>query len=288
LFSTLNSVNLATTTITRRNEGEKKLSNFLDWISTFHHSPAEYAGKDSINGTEVDYYQSEDDPYYIKCAWVDPKTDLPVKVALTHTPNPDSDIISPYLSVVATWFGSSLGLSKGLSRSASGGITISATMTLDNIVWNSAPNDSLFDMTPPEGFATDTDTVIATYTGEEDLVSSLKLWTEMSDGVFPDQINDLASQELVEPMLIKTFDGDENPDKEFDMAVNAAGVLLDGCLYAQEMKVIKSWNYAGKGVTLGDGDTPVCWWKEKDSDTYRILYGDLRVEDIEEKDLPKK
>ncbi|MCK4549046.1 MAG: hypothetical protein KAU49_02715 [Candidatus Krumholzibacteria bacterium] len=39
-------------------------------------------------------------------------------------------------------------------------------------------------------------------------------------------------------------------------ANEAAGVLLDGCLFAQEMKVIKSWNYAGKGVMLGEKDLP--------------------------------
>jgi hypothetical protein len=40
-------------------------------------------------------------------------------------------------------------------------------------------------------------------------------------------------------------------------------------------------------VKLGDKKTPVCWWKPEGSEKYRILYGDLRVADIDEADLPK-
>ena len=44
--------------------------------------------------------------------------------------------------------------------------------------------------------------------------------------------------------------------------------------------------YDGKGKTLGDKDAAVAWWKLKDAATYRVLYGDLRVEDAEESKLP--
>jgi hypothetical protein len=39
--------------------------------------------------------------------------------------------------------------------------------------------------------------------------------------------------------------------------------------------------YAGEGVKLGDKTTPVLWYKAKDAKTYRVIYGDLHVEDAE-------
>ena len=45
--------------------------------------------------------------------------------------------------------------------------------------------------------------------------------------------------------------------------------------------------YAGKGKSLGDKAAAVAWWKLKDAKQYRVLYGDLRVEDAEESKLPE-
>ncbi len=47
-----------------------------------------------------------------------------------------------------------------------------------------------------------------------------------------------------------------------------------------------SWKYLGKGVKLGDKDRMVCWYRPKDSRTYRVVYGDLSVKEIEPEDLP--
>ena len=47
-----------------------------------------------------------------------------------------------------------------------------------------------------------------------------------------------------------------------------------------------SWKYLGKGVKLGDKDRIVCWYRPKGSRTYRVVYGDLSVKDVEPEDLP--
>ena len=47
-----------------------------------------------------------------------------------------------------------------------------------------------------------------------------------------------------------------------------------------------SWKYLGKGVKLGDRDRIICWYRPKGSRTYRVVYGDLSVKDIEPQDLP--
>ncbi len=47
-----------------------------------------------------------------------------------------------------------------------------------------------------------------------------------------------------------------------------------------------SWKYLGKGVKRGDRDRIVCWYRPRGSRTYRVVYGDLSVKDIEPEDLP--
>ena len=45
--------------------------------------------------------------------------------------------------------------------------------------------------------------------------------------------------------------------------------------------------YTGKGVTLGEKDTLIFWYrKDPRSPTYRAIFGDLRVEDVTEAQLP--
>ena len=47
--------------------------------------------------------------------------------------------------------------------------------------------------------------------------------------------------------------------------------------------------YVGKGVKLGDKSAIVCWYKlkdAKDGNTYRVVYGDLSVKDVNAEDLP--
>ena len=43
----------------------------------------------------------------------------------------------------------------------------------------------------------------------------------------------------------------------------------------------------GEDVEFGDADTPVCWWKPPGSKTYRVIYGDLSIRDVEPNDLPE-
>jgi hypothetical protein len=47
------------------------------------------------------------------------------------------------------------------------------------------------------------------------------------------------------------------------------------------------WHYAGKGVTLGDATKAVFWYRKGDATTYRVIYGDLHVGDVELDGLPK-
>jgi hypothetical protein len=47
------------------------------------------------------------------------------------------------------------------------------------------------------------------------------------------------------------------------------------------------WYYRGKGVQLGAAETPIFWYRPKNSPTYRVIYGDLHVEDVAPENLPE-
>ena len=38
-------------------------------------------------------------------------------------------------------------------------------------------------------------------------------------------------------------------------------------------------HYVGKGVSFGAADTPIFWYRPKDSKNYRVIYADLSVRD---------
>ncbi|HUU23109.1 MAG TPA: hypothetical protein VM389_11310 [Phycisphaerae bacterium] len=52
------------------------------------------------------------------------------------------------------------------------------------------------------------------------------------------------------------------------------------------MQVAEDWKYVGGGVKLGDGSSPVMWWRPKDAETCRVLYGDLTFKDVAPDNLP--
>jgi hypothetical protein len=56
--------------------------------------------------------------------------------------------------------------------------------------------------------------------------------------------------------------------------------------FADEFTEARSFRYLGKGLKLGSGDRIVCFYKLKGTGKYRAVYGDLRVTDIDPKELP--
>jgi outer membrane lipoprotein-sorting protein len=59
-----------------------------------------------------------------------------------------------------------------------------------------------------------------------------------------------------------------------------------GCAFIEQLPEGSDYQYVGEDVRLGDAAKAVCWWKPAGSKTYRVVYGDLSVRDVEPKDLP--
>jgi len=144
-------------------------------------------------------------------------------------------------------------------------------------------DESLFSMEIPEGYSELPRTELS-FEGstEQDLVGTLQVWAEnILDGVFP---KDFTGQVYIE-------DAKRNRHKFVDLKkeerLKMAMKISPGFIFVHLLKDENDWHYVGENVKLGDADSPVCWYRPTDSETYRVIYGDLSVKDIAPKDLPK-
>jgi hypothetical protein len=73
-------------------------------------------------------------------------------------------------------------------------------------------------------------------------------------------------------------------DKE---RIELAMKMQPGFIFVQLLKAENDWHYVGENVKLGDAESPVCWYRPTNSETYRVIYGDLSIKNVAPKDLPK-
>ena len=149
-------------------------------------------------------------------------------------------------------------------------------------------DDAEVSMEVPEGYTLRETALDFSDATEQQLVESLKFWaTILLDGHFPDSLtveNYMSHMPLIEEKLTPLVD---IPDAEKEkMALN----FIKGMVFLQffEIKQMEPWHYAGSGVKLGDTETAIFWYRPVDSDTYRVIYGDLHVEDKASEDLPQQ
>ncbi|MHC4571786.1 MAG: hypothetical protein ACYS0C_06900 [Planctomycetota bacterium] len=276
----------------------KRLFNYLDWISKLHEEDGDFIGQEEIDGQIADVFLVQKE-FGKTTIWVDPETNLPVRVEMVDFPHPDKNIIVPHMSLSIGDFGRGAKAytneggdtvrvsGRSITISNTDGIKEEMTRVMHDFVWNADLDESLFSLELPEGYTLEEEQFDVTDRGENGLIGALAFWTEMSDGMFPSAINDLGDSDKVRPMLVDKFDKDGDPEEEFEQAYHAMHEVLKGLMFAQQCKVEGTWRYAGDGVRLGDADVPICWWKPEDSDSYRVIYGDLSIGDAVAEDLPE-
>lgn len=170
--------------------------------------------------------------------------------------------------------------------------------TMTNFEINPVLDDSLFDMKVPEGYAVQSQVMDANVT-EDDLIKGLGVMATTWGGVFPksliptpDSIKELMMQEKkkAEDVEAKAKESGTpltaTQKSAMTQAAEATGKELGMQLQKIMLFQIKTMQggefvYAGDGVKLGDNATPILWYKAKDAKTYRVIYGDLHVEDAQ-------
>ena len=56
--------------------------------------------------------------------------------------------------------------------------------------------------------------------------------------------------------------------------------------FEEDQSTPNSFSYVGTGVTVGQAERIVCWYKLRNASKYRAVYGDLTVKDVSAADLP--
>ncbi|MHC4623576.1 MAG: LolA-like protein [Planctomycetota bacterium] len=259
----------------------KGVINYLDWLANLHEKSGRFEGQEEIDGRTANVFVVEQDfraSIRKRTIWVDAETDLPVRVELVDMPDPDEGIIVPEMSLDLKDFGGEENDVRTI-RISGDGVQSKRTIVWSDFVWDPDLDESLFSVEPPEGYSVEEITFDVSDKGENGLIDALAFWTQMSGGLFPSRIVDLGDANKVTPMLIEKYDRDGDPKEEFEQAMEQMNTLLQGLWFAQKCRVQGSWHYSGANVRLGDADKPICWWKPEDSDSCRVIYGDLSIGD---------
>jgi len=157
-------------------------------------------------------------------------------------------------------------------------LTIGQTKTiLKNIEFDVPVSDDEVSMEVPLDYTLIQQPIAMSEPTEEDLVVTLGLWAEhVNGGTFPDEIS---VQELMklQPDVVTALgkiEGSVQEKTEMGMHYGRTVLLI------QQLGQQGELHYAGKGVAFGDADTAVLWYRKGDTKTYRVIYGDLHVEDV--------
>ncbi|MHC4326276.1 MAG: hypothetical protein ACYSUX_18550 [Planctomycetota bacterium] len=152
---------------------------------------------------------------------------------------------------------------------------------LTNFEFNVVLDESLFSMEIPEDYSAlpKGELSIAGAT-EQDLIVTLRMWAEL-DGAFPKDFSTQVYMDDVPKIREKASQHSDEQNLEHGLK------MARGFIFFKLLKAENDWHYVGKDVKLGDGNSPICWYKPTGSETYRVIYGDLTVKDIAPEDLPK-
>jgi hypothetical protein len=150
-----------------------------------------------------------------------------------------------------------------------------------NVKFDVPMDESLFSMEVPEGYTLQEEELDLLGSTEEDFIEGLRILAELFDGQFPDgvAVEDYLRQAPLIEGKIKELGLSDEEEIEWGMK------LSRHLLFIRFFKGQGQWHYAGTSVKLGEADKAIFWYQPEGSETWRVIYGDLRVEDAAEEDL---
>jgi len=154
----------------------------------------------------------------------------------------------------------------------------------DNLQFDIELDESRFSMEVPDNYVIQEAGIDFKESSESGFIESLRIWAEIiEDGHFPESIN----LEDVVKIGRKLEQGLKRANLTEQQQLEVATRFGQGLVFLRFFKGEGKWRYAGVGVEFGDADTAIFWYRPKDSETWRVIYGDLHVEDVTGQDLPK-
>ena len=238
-----------------RREGER--CNPVEALAGLPRTAGVPRGSERLDGRELLVFDIDDQRQSMR-VWVDSLTNLPVKVRIVEL--------------------------------AGAAAALQGSMVIDSIEWGCQFSPSLFELELPPGYLWEERR--ANEAAEQDLLETLRLWTELGDGRFPDSftrstLGKFVSQKAKEAGHQHSFSigtwgyGCTNVVEPWEGLVKRARL---GCGFALKVSQ-RGWHYQGRGVMLGDARLAICWWQADQADMYRVVFGDLTVRDLDTEDV---
>ena len=216
-----------------------------------------YLGRQKVNGlTAIGYHVA--DRSMDMTVWADPKTLLPVRIEFS----------------VAEMMGQE------------------GTFVMSDIAFDVELDEKLFSTDVPEGYTAQTMQMDVSEPGEKDFIEALRVWADFTDGEFPSALNMKVIMEEFSGAYKKKTGLELDKDKDISNPrirefMNAFAAVGRGIMFPRVLGADSDWHYVGKDKKFGDADTPIFWYRPEGSQTYRVIYGDLTVKDVEPENLPK-
>jgi len=236
-------------------------NNPIERLRSFHETEAAFVGRGELDGRKVCVFRVSR-PSETITVWVDPGTNLPVRIETINHLKTEQGDIKTFRAVTARFS------------------------------WNPHLPDSLFSIELPPGYQWDKD--VQPPPNEEDLLEAIRLPAEASDGVLPQMVDEdtLAGSVMKEQRKKGTVvtlkpEGTIVSESSDEAAKAAYRKAIQGVRFIeQQVQAGNDWHYVGGGVKLGDKDAIVCWWRPKGSATYRAVYGNLDIRDLKPGEIP--
>ena len=156
--------------------------------------------------------------------------------------------------------------------------------TMSDFQFDVELDDSLFNITPPDGYTRLEIQVDLSEISEQDLIEFLRLWsTWMKDGRFPPTLDPTKLAKSAMEMNEEFVEAETSEQERFEHTLQ----MTRGLTFLLKLPADSNWRYAGEDVKFGDADTAIFWYRPEGSETYRVIHGDLSVKDVAPENLPK-
>jgi hypothetical protein len=247
----------------------EELQNDLEWIGK-----KKIAGREA-NGFRVTYFAKELNRDTTRDYWIDAETKRPLVI---QTPGADRfDLEAGPLRTVPPE-------KKPWEFSA-----VEHCEVLHDIVLDAELDDSLFSLGPPAGYgvAQEAPPEYPPAATEAEMIEYLGLLAQCRDNKFPDRLSPTVLPRIniyAKPEQDRT--AAEKKLFEWNNEIKGRIHRTPVASFHEDRVVRDSWRYLGKGAKFGDKDRIVCWYRPKGSKSYRVVYADLSVKDVADKDLP--
>jgi hypothetical protein len=155
---------------------------------------------------------------------------------------------------------------------------------LKNFQFDIPVDASLFSMVVPDGYFVPKAAIDLTGASEDDFLECLRFWAErLNNGVFPDSISSQIAMRQI-ASLGQKFSQMNITEQEATQMGQSFG---KGIIFIQLLETRNEGKYVGAGVKFGDKNRAIFWYKPEGSANYRVIYGDLHVEDVSAVKLPR-